>query len=103
MATGKEFMEQLETRFAQLSVEERLDRIVDFQKRLTAMKAEGLSESEAVSRLEAELPLPPPMASESEDYGSIHHPKKPLLTGALYVAAMAALLLAAAFFTRLLG
>ena len=32
MATGKEFMAQLETRFAQLSVEERLDKIVEYQK-----------------------------------------------------------------------
>jgi len=103
MATGKEFMEQLDTRFAQLSVEERLDRIVDFQKRLTEMKKSGLSEAEAVARLETELPLPPPVAAEDEDYGSIHHPKKPLLTALLYVAALAAVLLAAAFFTRLLG
>ena len=52
MATGKEFMSQLETRFAQLSVEERLDKIVEYQKKLTALKAEGLSE-EAAAELEA--------------------------------------------------
>ena len=103
MATGKEFMSQLETRFAQLSVEERLDKIVEYQKKLTALKAEGLSEEEAVARLEAELPLPVPMAEVTEDYGNIHHPKKPLLTAVLYTLALAAVLAAAYFFTRLMG
>ena len=103
MATGKEFMSQLETRFAQLSVEERLDKIVEYQKKLTALKAEGLSEAEAVARLEAELPLPVPVAEVTEDYGNIHHPKKPLLTAVLYTLALAAVLAAAYFFTRLMG
>ncbi len=103
MATGKEFMSQLETRFAQLSVEERLDKIVEYQKKLTALKAEGLSEEEAVARLEAELPLPVPVAEVTEDYGNIHHPKKPLLTAVLYTLALAAVLAAAYFFTRWLG
>ena len=103
MATGKEFMSQLETRFAQLSGEERLDKIVEYQKTLTDLKAEGLSEEEAVARLEAELPLPVPVAEVTEDYGNIHHPKKPLLTAVLYTLALAAVLAAAYFFTRLLG
>ena len=103
MATGKEFMPQLETRFAQLSVEERLDKIVEYQKKLTALKADGLSEEEAVARLEAELPLPVPVAEVTEDYGNIHHPKKPLLTAVLYTLALAAVLAAAYFFTRLMG
>ncbi len=103
MATGKEFMSQLETRFAQLSVEERLDKIVEYQKKLTALKAEGLSEEEAVARLEADLPLPVPVAEVTEDYGNIHHPKKPLLTAVLYTLALAAVLAAAYFFTRLMG
>ena len=101
MATGKEFMAQLETRFAQLSVEERLDKIVEYQKKLTALKEEGLSEEEAVARLERELPLPVPVAEVTEDYGNIHHPKKPLLTALLYTLALAALLAAAVLFTRL--
>ena len=103
MATGKEFMSQLETRFAQLSVEERLDKIVEYQKKLTALKAEGYSEEEAVARLEAELPLPVPVAEVTEDYGNIHHPKKPLLTAVLYTLALAAVLAAAYFFTQLMG
>ena len=103
MATGKEFMSQLETRFAQLSVEERLERIVEVRKKLTALQEEGLSEEEAVARLEQELPLPLPVAEVTEDYGNIHHPKKPLLTGILYTVALAAVIAAAAFFTRLLG
>jgi len=36
-----------------------------------------------------------------DEYGNIHHPKKHLLTGALYVLALAAVLAAAALFTRL--
>ena len=103
MATGQEFMAQLETRVAQLSVEERLDKIVEYQKKLTALKAEGLSEEEAVARLEQELPLPVPVAEVTEDYGNIHHPKKPLLTALLYTLALAAVLAAAYFFTRLLA
>ena len=103
MATGKEFMSQLETRFAQLSVEERLDKMVEYQKKLTALKAEGLSEEEAVARLEQELPLPVPVAEVTEDYGNIHHPKKPLLTALLYTLALAAVLAAAAFFTHLMA
>lgn len=103
MATGKEFMAQLETRFASLSVEERLDKIVEYQKKLTELKARGVSEEEAVARLERELPLPLPTAEENPDYGNIHHPKKPLLTAVLYTLAMAAVLAAAALFTRLFG
>ena len=36
-----------------------------------------------------------------DEYGNIHHPKKHLLTGVLYVLAMAAVLGAAALFTKL--
>lgn len=103
MATGKEFMSQLETRFAQLNVEERLDKILECQRRLTALKEAGLTEEEAVALLEQEFPLPMPMAEVTEDYGNIHHPKKPLLTAVLYTLALAAVLAAAAFFTRLMA
>ena len=36
-----------------------------------------------------------------DEYGNIHHPKKPLLTALLYTLALAALLAAAVLFTRL--
>ena len=101
MATGKEFMAQLESRFGQLSPEDKLNKLVEYQKRLTALQKEGLSEDEAVARLSAELPLPSPTAPEHEDYGRISHPKKPLLTGALYTLALAAVIAAAGLFTRL--
>ena len=58
MATGAEFFAQLEKRFNQLPAEEKLDKIVEYQKKLTALKEQGLSEEEAVAQLERELPLP---------------------------------------------
>ena len=58
MATGADFFAQLEKRFNQLPAEEKLDKIVEYQKKLTALKEQGLSEEEAVARLESELPLP---------------------------------------------
>lgn len=99
MTAGQEFIRKLETRFAPLPPEEKLTRIVETQKRLTALKAEGYSEEEAVALLDRELPRP--MAPPEEDYGTIHRPKKPLLTGALYVLALAAVLACAALLTRL--
>ena len=99
MATGKEFMARLEERFGQLSAEQKLEKMVEYQKRLTRLQKEGLSESEAVARLEAELPGS--AAPAREDYGRISHPKKPLLTGLLYTLSLAAVLATAAFFTRL--
>ena len=51
MATGTEFFAQLEKRFNQLSAEEKLDKIVEYQKKLTALKEQGFSEEEAVARL----------------------------------------------------
>lgn len=36
-----------------------------------------------------------------DEYGNIHHPKKHLLTGLLYVLSLGAVLAAAIFFTRL--
>ncbi|MBR6207907.1 MAG: hypothetical protein IKQ69_02815 [Oscillospiraceae bacterium] len=99
MATGKEFMARLEERFGQLSAEQKLEKMVEYQKRLTQLQKEGLSESEAVARLEAELPGS--AAPAREDYGRISHPQKPLLTGLLYTLSLAAVLAAAAFFTRL--
>lgn len=44
MATGVEFFAQLEKRFNQLPAEEKLDKIVEYQKKLTALKEQGLSE-----------------------------------------------------------
>ena len=41
--------------------------------------------------------------AEDDEYGNIHHPKRKLLTGALYTLALAAVLAAAAFFTKLFG
>ena len=41
--------------------------------------------------------------AEDDEYGNIHHPKKKLLTGVLYTLALAAVLAAAAFFTKLFG
>ena len=58
MATGAEFFAQLEKRFNQLPAEEKLDKIVEYQKKLTALKEQGLSEEEAVAQLESELPAP---------------------------------------------
>ena len=53
MATGAEFFAQLEKRFNQLPAEEKLDKIVEYQKKLTALKEQGLSEEEAVAQLES--------------------------------------------------
>ena len=83
MATGAEFFAQLEKRFNQLPAEEKLDKIVEYQKKLTALKEQGLSEEEAVAQLESELPLPSPVPPENDEYGRISHPKKPLVTGTL--------------------
>ena len=38
-----------------------------------------------------------------DEYGNIHHPKKHLLTGALYTLALAAVLAAAILFSRIWG
>ena len=103
MATGTEFLQQLETRFNTLSKEEKLEKLVEYRKKLTALQEQGLSEEEAVARLESELPLPSPVPEEHEDFGRISHPKKPLLTGLLYTAALLVVLAAAALFTRLMG
>jgi hypothetical protein len=100
MTSGQEFIQKLETRFAPLSPEEKLTKIVETQKRLNELKAAGYSEEEAVALLDRELPKPITPEPE-EDYGSIHHPKKPLLTGVLYVLALAAVLACAALLTRL--
>lgn len=43
------------------------------------------------------------MPSPEEEYGSLHHPKKHLLTGLLYTLALLAVLAAGALITRLLG
>ena len=50
MATGAEFFAQLEKRFNQLPAEEKLDKIVEYQKKLTALKEQGLSEEEAAAQ-----------------------------------------------------
>lgn len=101
MATGAEFFAQLEKRFNQLPAEERLDKIVEYQKKLTALKTQGLSEEEAIAQLESELPLPSPVPPESNEYGRISHPKKPLVTGTLYAVALVAVVAAAVLFTKL--
>ena len=100
MATGAEFFAQLEKRFNQLPAEEKLDKIVEYQKKLTALKERGLSE-EAVAQLQKDLPLPSPVPPENNEYGRISHPKKPLVTGTLYAVALAAVLAAAVLFTKL--
>lgn len=102
MATGTEFLQQLETRFGTLSTEEKLEKMVEYRKKLLALQAQGLSEEEAVAQLIAELPLPSPVPVEDEDYGRISHPKKPLLTGLLYAAALLAVLGAGVLFNLLL-
>ena len=81
MATGAEFFAQLEKRFNQLPAEEKLDKIVEYQKKLTALKEQGLSEEEAVARLESELPLPSP--------------------GTLYAVALAAVVAAAVLLSKI--
>lgn len=70
MATGAEFFAQLEKRFNQLPAEEKLDKIVEYQKKLTALKEQGLSEEEAVAQIESELPLPSPVPPENDEYGA---------------------------------
>ena len=40
-------------------------------------------------------------AAGEDEYGTIHHPKKHLLTGRLYALALAAVIAGAALFTRL--
>ena len=101
MATGAEFFAQLEKRFNQLSAEEKLDKIVEYQKKLTALKEQGLSEEEAVAQLESELPLPSPAPPENDEYGRISHPKKPLVTGTLYAVALAAVVAAAVLLSKI--
>ncbi len=102
MATGTEFLQQLETRFNTLSKEEKLEKLVEYRKKLTALQEQGLSEEEAVARLESELPLPSPVPEEDDDCGRVSHPKKPLLTGLLYAAALLAVLGAGVLFNLLL-
>jgi uncharacterized membrane protein len=101
MATGQEFIAQLEKRFDQLSSEEKLDKIVEYQKKLTALKEQGLSEEEAVAELEKDLPLPNPVPPENNEYGRISHPKKPLVTGTLYAVALAGILAAAILLSKI--
>ena len=101
MATGAEFFAQLEKRFNQLPTEEKLDKIVEYQKKLTALKERGLSEEDAVAQLQKDLPLPSPVPPENNEYGRISHPKKPLVTGTLYAVALAAVIAAAVLFTKL--
>lgn len=101
MATGAEFFSQLEKRFNQLPAEEKLDKLVEYRKKLTELKEQGLSEEDAVAQLEKELPLPSPVPPENDEYGRISRTKKPLVTGTLYAVALAALLAAAVLFTRL--
>lgn len=102
MATGAEFFAQLEKRFNQLPAEEKLDKIVEYQKKLTALKEQGLSEEEAVAQLESELPCcPAPCLPENDEYGRISHPKKPLVTGTLYAVALAAVVAAAVLLSKI--
>lgn len=70
MATGVEFFAQLEKRFNQLPAEEKLDKIVEYQKKLTALKEQGLSEEEAVAQLESELPRPAPCRRRTTSMGA---------------------------------
>ena len=101
MATGAEFFAQLEKRFNQLPTEEKLDKIVEYQKKLTELKERGISEEDAVAQLQKDLPLPSPVPPENNEYGRISHPKMPLVTGTLYAVALAAVLAAAVLFTKL--
>ena len=101
MATGAEFFAQLEKRFNQLPAEEKLDKIVEYQKKLTALKEQGLSEEEAVAQLESELPLPSPVPPENDEYGRSSHPKTPLVTGTLYAVALAAVVAAAVLLSKI--
>lgn len=101
MATGAEFFAQLEKRFNQLPAEEKLDKIVEYQKKLTALKEQGLSEEEAVAQLESELPLPSPGAAGERRVRRISHPKKPLVTGTLYAVALAAVVAAAVLLSKI--
>ena len=74
---------------------------MEYQKKLTALKEQGLSEEEAVARLGSELSLPSPVPPENDEYGRISHPKKPLVTGTLYAVALAAVVAAAVLFTKI--
>ena len=76
-------------------------RSVEYQKKLTALKEQGLSEEEAVAQLESELPLPSPVPPENDEYGRISHPKKPLVTGTLYAVALAAVVAAAVLLSKI--
>ena len=72
-----------------------------------AEKKDSMQELEERVMGEDDIPAP------EDEYGNIHHPKKKLLTGALYTLALAAVLAAtlalaavlaaAAFFTKLFG
>jgi len=62
-----------------------------------AEKKDSLQELEERVMGEDDVPSP------DDEYGNIHHPKKKLLTGVLYTLALAAVLAAAALFTRLFG
>ena len=103
MATGRDFLEQLELRFNTLTKEEKLEKLVEYRKKLTELQERGLTEEEAVAELEKELPLASPVPEEHEDYGRVSHPKKPLLTGVMYALALAVVLAAGWLISRLAG
>lgn len=100
MTTGDEFMARLESRFSGLSAEEKLQKLVAYQQRLKALTDAGYSQEEAVAELEKEFPA---ASKPPENYGTIHHPRNHLLTGILYTVGLAAVLAAAALFTKLFG
>ena len=60
-----------------------------------AEKKDSMKDLEQRVMGEDDVPAP------EDEYGNIHHPKKHLLTGVLYTLALAAVLAAAALFTRL--
>lgn len=62
-----------------------------------AEKKDSMKDLEQRVMGEDDVPAP------EDEYGNIHHPKKHLLTGVLYTLALAAVLAAAALFTRLFG
>ncbi len=62
-----------------------------------AEKKDSMEELEQRVMGEDDVPAP------EDEYGNIHHPKKKLLTGVLYTLSLAAVLAAAALFTRLFG
>lgn len=51
-------------------------RSYEYQKKLTALKEQGLSEEEAVAQIESELPLPSPVPPENDEYGLHLAPEK---------------------------